>query len=85
MAGARRKVTKRPPRRKPTNIVLPADLAARAKALGINLSAVSAQAIERAVHEAETRRWQEENDEAFEYANAHFSKHGLFADQWRKF
>jgi post-segregation antitoxin (ccd killing protein) len=60
-------------------------LAARAKELGINLSAVSAQAIERAVRDAETRKWQEDNDEAFEYVNAHFRKHGLFADRWRKF
>lgn len=65
--------------------MLPAALATRAKELGINLSAVSAQAIEQAVREAETRKWQDENEEAFEYANAHFRKHGLFADRWRKF
>lgn len=65
--------------------MLPAELTRRAKSLGINLSSVSQAAIERAVRLAETKRWQEENEEAFDYANEHVRRHGLFADEWRRF
>ena len=65
--------------------MLPAALTKRAKELGLNLSAISQIAIERAVRESETKKWQAENEEAFEYAHEHARKHGLFADEWRRF
>jgi antitoxin CcdA len=86
MASTRRKpAAARPSRKKATNIMLPAELTRRAKSLGINLSSVSQLAIERAVRLAETKRWQAENEEAFDYADEHARKHGLFADEWRRF
>jgi antitoxin CcdA len=73
------------PRKQATNVTLRVDLAQRAKELGLNLSGLLEEALERAIREAERKRWLEENREAFEDANDHFAKHGLFSDAWREF
>ena len=72
-------------RKQPTNVTLRADLVRRAKALGLNLSGLLEEAVERAIHEAERVKWLEENEAAIQNANEHFAKYGLFSDEWRKF
>ncbi len=72
-------------RKRPTNVTVRADLVRRAKALGLNLSGLLEEAIERAIREAERQKWLEDNREAFRDANEHFEKHGLFSDDWREF
>ena len=72
-------------RKQPTNVTLRADLVRRAKQLGLNLSGLLEDAIERAIREAERKQWLEENEGAIRDANDHFEKHGLFSDSWRKF
>jgi antitoxin CcdA len=72
-------------RKRPTNVTLRADLVARAKQLGLNLSGLLEEAIERAIRDAERQQWLEDNRGAIRDANAHFVKHGLFSDDWREF
>ena len=72
-------------RKQPTNVTLRADLVQRAKQLGLNLSGLLEEAVERAFREAERKAWLEENEAAFRDANEHIAKHGLFSDEWRKF
>ncbi len=72
-------------RKQATNVTLPADLVARAKELGLNLSGLLEEAVIRAIRDAERAQWLADNEEAFQYANEHFQKHGLFSDRWRKF
>jgi len=72
-------------RKQPTNVTVRADLVRRAKQLGLNLSSLLEEAIERAIREAERRKWLEDNQDAIRAANEHFAKHGLFSDDWREF
>lgn len=72
-------------RKRPTNVTLRADLVVRAKQLGLNLSGLLEEAIERAIREAERQQWLEDNRVAIRDANEHFAKHGLFSDEWREF
>jgi len=72
-------------RKQPTNVSVRADLIRRAKALGLNLSGLLEDAVERAIKEAERKKWLEENEGAIADANEHFEKNGLFSDEWRRF
>jgi len=72
-------------RKTPTNVSVRADLVRRAKELNLNLSGLLEGALVEAIKVAEREAWLAENEEAFEAANAHMAKHGLFSDQWRKF
>jgi antitoxin CcdA len=72
-------------RKAPTNVSIRADLAARAKELGLNLSALLEVALEEAIREAERAQWIAENKEAIEHYNERIRKHGLFSDRYRKF
>jgi antitoxin CcdA len=72
-------------RKQPTNLTLRADLVRRAKELGLNLSGLLEDAVERAIREAERKAWLDENEAAFQSANQHMAKHGLFSDDWREF
>lgn len=70
-------------RKQATNLALRADLVQRAKELGLNLSGLLEDAVVRAIREAERTAWLDENEAAFEDANEHMEKHGLFSDDWR--
>ena len=72
-------------RKVPTNLSIRADLVARAKKLGLNLSAVVDSALEDAIRAAEREKWLDENRDAIDEYNAHVAKHGLFSDDWRRF
>ena len=72
-------------RKQLTNVTLRVDLVQRAKQLGLSLSGLLEEAVERAIREAERQAWLEENEAAFRDANEHMAKHGLFSDEWRKF
>lgn len=62
-----------------------ASLIRKAKSLGINLSRVFEQALERAIAERERDEWLAENLEAIEGYNARVRKRGVFSDHWRRF
>jgi antitoxin CcdA len=73
------------PRKAPTNLTVRADLVARAKQLGLNISQVVESALEQAVRAAERAAWLAENGEAIEEYNAHVDRHGVFGDGFRRF
>jgi antitoxin CcdA len=72
-------------RKVPTNLSLRADLARRAKALGINLSELLEAALTHAIAEAERAAWLAENREAIDAYNARVGERGVFGDGWRRF
>ena len=72
-------------RKQATNVTIRGDLVRRAKELGLNLSGLLEEAIERAIREAERDRWLKDNEDAIRNANEHFEKHGSFSDDWREF
>jgi antitoxin CcdA len=57
----------------------------RAKGLGLNLSEVVEEALDKAIREAEQARWVAENEQAIEYYNAFVEKHGMFGEEFRQF
>ncbi len=63
-------------RKRSTNVTVRADLVRRAKELGLNLSGLLEDAIERAIREAE-RQQCADNETAIRNANQHIAKHGL--------
>jgi antitoxin CcdA len=68
-----------------TNLSLRADLVARAKALGMNLSSVVEQALEAAIRDAERHAWLAANEDAIADYNARVEERGVFSDAWRRF
>lgn len=64
---------------------LRADLVARAKGLGLNLSEVVEAALEKAIKDAEQARWLAENEAAIDYYNDFVEKHGFFGEEFRQF
>lgn len=72
-------------RKVPTNLSVRADLIAKARKLGLNLSQLVEGAIEEAIRVAERAAWHEENRDAIDEYNAQVSKRGLFGDDWRRF
>ncbi len=72
-------------RKAPTNLSLRIDLVQQAKALGLNLSEVVENALEKAIREAEQARWLAENKEAIEQYNAFVEEHGYFGEEFREF
>ena len=71
--------------RKSTNVSLPSDLVAEAKALDINLSRACEAGLEAALKEERKRRWQDENAAAIEASNAYVKQHGLPLARFRRF
>jgi antitoxin CcdA len=85
LAAATKPAASRRARKAPTNLSLGVDLVERAKALGLNLSAVVETALAKAILEADQARWLAENDAAIDYYNAFVEKHGLFGEEFRGF
>ena len=75
---------KRGPKR-PTNLSVDPDLLKRAKALGINVSAVLDDSLRERIRQEEERRWLEDNKEAFEALNRETREHGVWSERLRRF
>jgi antitoxin CcdA len=71
--------------RRPTNVTLPVELVAEAKALNINVSQACERGLARSVAEARRTRWLEDNKEAIEAYNAMVERDGLPLDEFRQF
>jgi antitoxin CcdA len=71
--------------KRPTNVSINADLLAKAKDLGVNLSQTLEDGLKVRLSEERRRRWLEENREAIEDYNKHFEKYGLWSDGIRMF
>jgi antitoxin CcdA len=63
--------------RRPTNVSLPEELVAAARALGVNLSRACEAGLAAAVRAERERRWREENREAMESWGEAPDRHGL--------
>ena len=72
-------------RRVATNLSVDERLIRKAKPLGINLSRLFEQALERAIAEHERDDWLTDNQEAIDGYNERVAKRGVFSDHWRKF
>jgi antitoxin CcdA len=68
-----------------TNISLPEDLLAEAKALQINISQAAEAGVAQAITRARSELWLAENQEAIESSNAYVGKHGLPLAKYRMF
>ncbi len=78
----------RPVRKVRTNLALPEDVVADAKALGINMSAIASDSIAMEIAAEKERRWKQENAEAMAYWNKRYEHDGhplqnLIDDAWR--
>ncbi len=71
--------------RRPTNVTLPVELVAEAKALQVNVSQACESGLARAVAEARCVRWLEENAQAIEDHNVMIERDGLILDEFRQF
>lgn len=68
-----------------TNVSVRSDLLAAAREAGINLSATLERALMEELAAAKRKKWREENREAIQAYNEHIEKHGVFADDVRRF
>lgn len=66
-----------PPPRRATNVSLDHDYVTEAKALGINISQACERGLIKAVKEARSAQWQEDNRAAMEGWNAWVAENGL--------
>jgi antitoxin CcdA len=71
--------------KKATNLSVNADLLARARDSGINLSATLEQALVDALRRRRREAWLRDNHQAIEAYNAHVEEHGVFSDGLRSF
>ena len=69
--------------KKATNVTINSDLLRQARALKLNLSALSEAAVAEAVRAEKKRRWQEENAEAIEAYAERIETHGTLSEQLR--
>ena len=68
-----------------TNVSLPEDLLAEAKALQINISQAAEAGVAQAITRARSELWLAESQEAIESSNAYVEKHGLPLAKYRMF
>ena len=71
--------------RRPTNVTLPTELVAEAKALNINVSQACESGLARSVAEARKARWLEDNKDAIDAFNGMVERDGLPLDEFRHF
>jgi antitoxin CcdA len=69
--------------KRPINLSLDANLIEAARAHGLNLSAITEDALRRRIAEEDARRWLAENSEAIAAQNAWTAERGLFSDEFR--
>lgn len=77
------RVAKPKPKKKSVNLSIDAELAADAKAAGMNLSAFLESALRAELKAAREAKWKEENHEAIESMNAEMARNGLWCDKYR--
>jgi antitoxin CcdA len=71
--------------RKSTSLSLDADLIARAKNAGVNLSRAAEAGIEQDVRRAEAELWKDENKAAFEAYDKFVEENGILLSKHRMF
>ena len=71
--------------RRPTNVTLPVELVAEARALNINVSQACESGLAHSVAQARRTRWLEENKAAIEAYNEMIERNGLPLDEFRQF
>jgi antitoxin CcdA len=69
--------------KRPINLSLDADLIEAARAHGLNLSAITEDALRKRIAEEDAQRWLAENSEAITAQNAWTAEHGLLSDEFR--
>lgn len=74
---------KRAPRRRPTNISLPAELVDEAKKLDVNLSREVESFLSLLVKARRSDRWRSENEAAIRAYNAYVKEHGIWNEDDR--
>lgn len=68
-----------------TNVSVRSDLLVAAREAGVNLSATLERALTEELAAAKRKKWREDNREAIQAYNERIEKHGLFADDVRRF
>jgi antitoxin CcdA len=68
-----------------TNVSIRSDLLAAAREAGVNLSATLERALKEELAAVKRQRWRMENRDAIDAYNEHVEKHGVFADDVRRF
>ena len=71
--------------KRPTNVSVNADLLAKARDLGVNLSQTLEDGLKVRLAEERRKRWLDENKSAFAACHEHFEKYGLWSDGFRLF
>jgi antitoxin CcdA len=71
--------------RRATNVTLPVELVAEAKALQVNVSQACESGLAHSVAEARRARWLDENKQAIEAYNERVEREGLILEQYRRF
>ncbi|GAA4485542.1 type II toxin-antitoxin system CcdA family antitoxin [Gluconacetobacter asukensis] len=71
--------------RRPTNVTLPPDLLAEARALDLNISQACAQGLAAAIASVRARQWLAENREALESSRRYVEENGLPLADFRTF
>ena len=72
-------------RRRPTNVTLPADLLAEARALGLNLSEACAQGLKAEIARHQAAAWLRENGAALASSNDYVERNGVPLAEFRQF
>ncbi|WP_332685391.1 type II toxin-antitoxin system CcdA family antitoxin [Bosea sp. (in: a-proteobacteria)] len=71
------------PAKRPINLSLDVGLIEAARAHGLNLSAITEEALRTRIAQEDAQRWLSENSEAIAAQNAWTAEHGLFSDEFR--
>ena len=69
--------------KRPINLSLDVDLVEKARAYGVNVSAVAEDALRARIGREEARAWLDENRAAIAAQNAWIAERGLFSDEFR--
>ena len=75
--------TSNPPRKRPVNLSIDAELLAEAKTYGINVSGTLEAALREVIRKERWARWRTDNRAATEASNRELEKNGLWADKFR--
>ena len=70
-------------KKKAVNVAIDPELAAEARAAGVNVSGVLDRALRIALKAHREAKWREENREEIETSNAELQRNGLWCDKYR--
>ena len=73
------------PARRATNVTLPVDLLAEARALGLNVSQACEHGLTAAISKTRAAQWLEENRDALASSRDFVERHGLPLAEFRQF